>query len=48
MNISKNFDFGQNLRKISLLVKFSNNFDLQISIMVKISILVKIFEKFLF
>ena len=48
MNISKNFDFGQNLRKISLLVKFSNNFELQISIMVKISILVKIFEKILF
>ena len=47
VKFSNNFDFGQNLRKISILVKFS-----KISILVKfsknISILIKIFESFWF
>ena len=52
--ISKNFDFGQNLRKfrfwskftkISILVKIYENFDFG-QIFEKFSILVKIFENF--
>ena len=43
--LSKNFDFGQSFRKISILVKFSVKFSIKISINLP-KFLVKIFKNF--